>query len=189
MQSKTSLDRHLRCTTHIKQVARDHLESGQRAAEIVASELMRPWIKASYLALRESFIADWKPTGSIEVRLIEMLAQLYSSYEHWMALSVQRVAFDYEQEHYKIKERGKWRVKAVSGDAEANQAADMADRFNRLFLRTLRHLRDLRRYNLPVMINNPQQVNIAADGGQQVNVNAKGKHRNKASHRNGQSKM
>ena len=103
-------------------------------------------------------------------------------------MSVQRVAFDYEQEHYKIKERGKWRVKAVSGDAEANQAADMADRFNRLFLRTLRHLRDLRRYNLPVMINNPQQVNIAADGGQQVNVNAKGKHRKKAS-RNVQSKM
>lgn len=90
---------------HIKQLARDHLESGQRAAEIVASELMRPWIKASYLALRESFIADWKPTGSIEVRLIEMMAQLYTSYEHWMALSVQRVAFDHEQEHYKIKER------------------------------------------------------------------------------------
>jgi hypothetical protein len=41
----------------------------------------------------------------------------------------------------------------------------MADRFNRLFLRTLRQLRDLRRFNLPVMINNPQQVNIAADGG------------------------
>ena len=49
---------------------------------------MRPWIKTSYLALRESFIADWKPTGSIEVRLIEMMAQLYTSYEHWMALSV-----------------------------------------------------------------------------------------------------
>jgi len=37
-------------------------------------------------------------------------------------------------------------------------------------MRTLRQLRDLRRY-APVTINNPQQVNIAADGGQQVNVN------------------
>jgi hypothetical protein len=36
-------------------------------------------------------------------------------------------------------------------------------------MRTLRQLRDLRRYS-PVTINSPQQVNIAADGGQQVNV-------------------
>ena len=46
----------------------------------------------------------------------------------------------------------------------------MADRYNRLFLRSLRQLRDLRRYRVPVTINNPQQVNIAADGGQQLNV-------------------
>jgi len=31
-------------------------------------------------------------------------------------------------------------------------------------------LPDLRRYSVPVTINNPQQVNIAAAGGQQVNV-------------------
>ena len=167
----------------IKQVARDHLEKDERAAEVVAGEMTRPLIRARYIALRESFIADWKPTGSIEVRLIEMIAQLYTSYEHWMALSVQRVAFDWEQEHYNIRERGKWRVVSVAGDAEVNQAAEMADRFNRLFLRTLRQLRDLRRYNLPVMINNPQQVNIAAEGGQQVNVKAKGKRRKKASQR------
>jgi hypothetical protein len=37
-------------------------------------------------------------------------------------------------------------------------------------LRTLRQLRDLRRYSMPVTINNPAQVNIAADGGQQVNA-------------------
>jgi hypothetical protein len=39
-----------------------------------------------------------------------------------------------------------------------------------LFLRTLRQLRDLRRYSTPITINNPQQVNIAVDGGKQVNV-------------------
>ena len=52
-------------------------------------------------------------------------------------------------------------------------AAQMADRWNRIYMRTLRNLRDLRRYSMPVTINNPQQVNIAADGGQQVNVNNK----------------
>jgi hypothetical protein len=46
----------------------------------------------------------------------------------------------------------------------------MMDRYNRLFLRTLRQLRDLRRYSTPITINNPRQVNIAADGGQQLNT-------------------
>ncbi|MDP9311928.1 MAG: hypothetical protein M3R24_13770 [Chloroflexota bacterium] len=47
----------------------------------------------------------------------------------------------------------------------------MADRFNRLFLRTLRQLRDLRRYTPPMVINNPTQVNIA---NQQVNMTGDG---------------
>jgi hypothetical protein len=38
---------------------------------------------------------------------------------------------------------------------------------------TMRQMRDLRRYSVPVTINNPKQVNIAAEGGQQVNVQAK----------------
>jgi len=33
----------------------------------------------------------------------------------------------------------------------------------------VRQLRDLRRYSTPITINNPQQVNIAADGRQQLN--------------------
>lgn len=146
------------------------MESGDRAADVVASSITRPWIKARYLALRESFIADWKPTGSIEIRLIEMMAQLYTEYEHWMELSVQRVAFECQEERYQVEVKGKWRAVSVTGDADAQQAAEMADRYNRLFLRTLRQLRDLRRYVVPMTINNPQQVNIAADGGQQVNM-------------------
>jgi hypothetical protein len=58
----------------------------------------------------------------------------------------------------------------VTADADAQQAVEMSDRFNHLFLRTLRQLRDLRRCIAPVRVNNPQQVNIATEGGQQVNV-------------------
>jgi hypothetical protein len=39
-----------------------------------------------------------------------------------------------------------------------------------MFLRTLRQMRDLRRYTPPVIVNNGGQVNVAANGGQQVNV-------------------
>jgi hypothetical protein len=47
----------------------------------------------------------------------------------------------------------------------------LANRFTqRAVRRTLRAIRDLQRYSTPVTINNPQQVNIAADGGRQVNA-------------------
>ena len=63
----------------------------------------------------------------------------------------------------------------------------IAPQFGARPLRTLRQMRDLRRYNVPVTINNPKQVNIAAEGGQQVNVQgdakAKGRKRKKASNK------
>lgn len=57
----------------------------------------------------------------------------------------------------------------MSFEEALEHAAQMAERFNRLFLRTLRSLRDLRRY-APVIIQNAQQVNV---GSQQLNVTAK----------------
>jgi hypothetical protein len=45
----------------------------------------------------------------------------------------------------------------------------MIDRFNKIVLRTLRALRDLRRYAPAVIVQNAGQVNV---GGQQVNVAA-----------------
>ncbi len=65
---------------------------------------------------------------------------------------------------------GYWDIPYVREQEAVEHATQMADRYNRMFLRSLRQLRDLRRYRMPVTINNPQQVNIAADGGQQVNV-------------------
>ena len=48
-----------------------------------------------------------------------------------------------------------------------DQSAAMADRFQRMFLRGLRALRDLRRYAPAVVVQNAGQVNV---GGQQVNL-------------------
>jgi hypothetical protein len=64
---------------------------------------------------------------------------------------------------------GTWTAPTVS-DAEAvEQAAAMVDRFNRICLRTLRALLDLRRVEPTVVVQNAGQVNVA---GQQVNVAA-----------------
>jgi hypothetical protein len=48
-----------------------------------------------------------------------------------------------------------------------DQAAAMVDRFSKMFLRTLRALRDLRRYATSVVVQNAGQVNI---GGPQMSV-------------------
>ncbi|MBK7995247.1 MAG: hypothetical protein IPK14_18265 [Blastocatellia bacterium] len=51
----------------------------------------------------------------------------------------------------------------VTEQEALEHAAIMMARFNKLFLRTLRQLRDLRRYSTPITINNPQQVNISTE--------------------------
>jgi hypothetical protein len=64
--------------------------------------------------------------------------------------------------------KGHWNMPYVSEQVAIEHAAQMADRWHRIYMRTLRNLRDFRRYS--VTINNPQQVNIAGDGGKHVNV-------------------
>jgi hypothetical protein len=171
----------------LKSEAGDEFESGHLASKAVAPvHYMRTaWNVACYLGLRESFIAEWQPRGGIELSLIDMLAQSFLQYQYWMKQSVLRtetsareVHPDYE-EWQKWKNPGKgvggylhgyWHIPLVTEQAAAEHAAQMVDRWNRIYMRTLRNLRDLRRYSVPVTINNPQQVNIATDGGQQMNV-------------------
>ena len=143
------------------------------------------WNIARYLGVRESFIDDWQPNGGIEVALIDMMAQTYFQWQFWLEQTVKRSETKERVENheyskwiaqrkaeYKINgwSEGEWSRPYVSEQQALEHAVQMADRFNRIFMRTLRQLRDLRRYS-PVTINNPNQVNIAADGGQQVNVN------------------
>ena len=142
------------------------------------------WNIARYLGVRESFINDWKPKGGIEIALIDMLAQTYFQWQFWLEQTVERSQTreremhpDYEKwmanrrDEFKAKgwTDGYWDRPYVSEQQAVEHAVQMADRFNRIFMRTLRQLRDLRRYS-PVTINNPNQVNIAANGGQQVNI-------------------
>ncbi len=155
----------------IKQAACDELENGDRAANVVASTLS-PWVRAQFLALRDSFIADWRPKNSLEMRLIDQMAQIYTQYEFWMQMAVQRSAVECQLETDHIKRKGKWVALTIDGNAEMEQASAMADRFNRLFLRTVRALRDFRRYSPSVIVQNADQVNV---GGQQVNISSRKK--------------
>jgi hypothetical protein len=170
----------------IKQEGRKEFESGHSAANALlpASYMRDAWTVARYLGIRESFIDEWKPTGGIEVSLIDMLAQAFFQYQYWMEETVKRSQTRERRLHPDYDEwqrlrgndprergwdNGYWQRTYVTEQQAIEHAVQMTDRWNRIYMRTLRQLRDLRRYS-PVTINNPSQVNIAADGGQQVNV-------------------
>lgn len=165
---------------------RREFESGHLAANITfpVNYMKGLWNIARYLGVRESFIDDWNPQGGIEVAMIDMLAQSYFQWQYWLEQTVKRSETRPREEHHEYQKWKRWNEKTknskswqegywftpyVSEQQAIEHAVQMADRFNRIFMRTLRQLRDLRRYS-PVTINNPAQVNIANDGGQQINV-------------------
>ncbi len=89
---------------------------------------------------------------------------------------------DYEYRKWKNYQReaktdswkcGHWDIPYVREQDAVQHAASMADRWQRMYFRAIRNLREWRRYTPQVTINNPNQVNIATDGGQQVNVSVK----------------
>ncbi len=167
----------------MKREAGDAFLSGHLASEAIAPvHYMRTaWNVASYLGIRESLVADWQPSGAMELMLIDTLAQSFLQFQYWVKQSVLRTQTRAREEHpnytrWKRDEKesgwlnGYWDMPYVDEQAAVEFAAQQADRWNRIYMRTLRNLRDLRRYQIPVTINNPQQVNIAAQGGQQMNL-------------------
>lgn len=171
---------------YIKEEGRREFESGHLAANITfpTGYMKEVWNVARYIGVRDSFIEEWKPKGGIEISLIEMMAQSWFQWQYWLEQTVRRSQTKEREEHpeytkwmsYRKEQMrtagwtdGFWFRPYVSEERAIEHAVKMADRFNRIFMRTLRQLRDLRRYS--VTINNAKQVNIAADGGKQLNLN------------------
>ena len=86
---------------------------------------------------------------------------------HSTRLDTLRATVPESEERYAAREHGHRKPPRVSDFQAVEQAAAMVDRFNKIFLRTLRAFRDLRRYSPAVVVQNAGQVNV---GGQQVNI-------------------
>ena len=163
----------------IKQAARDELSSGHRAAMVVETHETRPMDRARFLAVREALAGEWHPRGGIEWTLIDQMAQAQAQYLYWTQKlserSQQEAAEDRrDRQTYHTQEKqwykcGDWIPERVTTSEAIQEAAGMADRWHRLFMRSLRQLRDLRRFS--VVIQNAGQVNLAH---QQVNVSKPG---------------
>ncbi|HRH43841.1 MAG TPA: hypothetical protein PKY82_19575 [Pyrinomonadaceae bacterium] len=167
----------------IKREAAREFESGHRAAAVFepADYMTDAWNRASYLGLRESLIEEWKPKGGMELTMIDAIAQAWLMLQHWTEENVRRAKTEPRRENhefYKWKQwnkeanpkqwgEGHWDVPTIGERNAVEHAAQMADRWQRMYFRAIRSLRDWRRYSQQVTINNPQQVNI---GDKQINV-------------------
>jgi hypothetical protein len=160
----------------IKTEACDEFESGHLASKALTPTQFRrtAWGVASYLGLRESFIEEWQPQGGIQLSLIDTLAQSFLCFQQWVKQSVLRSQTPLRKSnagYIQWQERfnpdavddgytyGHWDLPYVSEQAAVEHATRMADRWHRIYMRTLRNMRDLRRYS--VTITNAQQVNFA----------------------------
>ena len=171
----------------IKLAAGREFESGHRAAEVFepVNYMQDAWNRASYLGLRESLCEEWQPRGGIELTMIDAIAQAWLQLQHWTKESVKRAQtrprrenpnfIQWKDWHSRNKnakqwEEGHWDIPYVEEQEAIEHATQMADRWQRMYFRAIRSLRDWRRYASQITINNANQVNIANDGGQQVNV-------------------
>ena len=151
----------------IKAAARDELVSGHRAAQTLECN-GSPWERAQFLAIRAAFQEEWQPRGGIEAALIDQMAQAHACYLHWLSRLHVQASSEGRTQDAKLKRDGYWQPPRVTVAEATDQAAAMTDRFQRLFLRSLRALRDLRRYAPTVVVANAGQVNVSA--GPQMNV-------------------
>jgi len=167
----------------VKQYARDELESGHRAASVAVGD-QRPITRARFLVLREKYIREWEPRNVLESQLIDSICQIQTIREYWMTLATERVAVECEIERYWVEQSGKRTERRIDGSESARDAREEAERWDRVFIRSVRALRDLRRYTSAVIVNNQGgQVNVAADQSQQTNVVTKVKKKKKATRR------
>jgi len=157
----------------VKQYARDELESGHRAASVAVGD-QRPITRARFLVLREKYIREWEPRNVLESEMIDAICQAKTIRDYWMTLATERVAVECEIERYWVEQSGKRSERRIDGSESARDAREEAERWDRVYIRSVRALRDLRRYTTAVIVNNQGgQVNLATDESQQTNVMTK----------------
>ena len=151
----------------VKAEAYDEIVSGHRAAVALCWD-DSPWQRAQFLAIRQAFIDEWQPRGGIELTLIDQMVQAHSLYLHWIERAHVQASLEAGKQQRDLSQSGRWQPRTLGAAEALDQSAAMAERWQKLFVRALRALRDLRRHAPPVVLAGPgSQVNV---GQNQVNT-------------------
>lgn len=152
----------------IRQTAMAELRSGHRSAAALAPPGQNsPWNQAKFVAALDELAADWKPTTGVERILLQQAALAHCEFLHWLGILSERSALEFdEQPDRSSRERGRrWKAPRMTEAQAIDQAAEMMDRFERIFLRCVRTLTELRKKS--IIVQQATNVNIAD---QQVNI-------------------
>jgi hypothetical protein len=166
--ARTDPDRAVARWEEIKRAALEELRSGHRAAKSAETINDRCWERAQFLALRTELSEEWRPRNGIERQLLDTMAQAQSGYLAWLQTLTIRTDLESYTNDRRHREEGKWQPPRQSDADALDQAAAMMDRYNRIFLRTLRALCEMRRHGSPVIVKKGGQMNVAQ---QQLNLN------------------
>jgi hypothetical protein len=155
----------------MKAKAREWYGKGVFLANATLAEDCPDWSRAKFCALYEALHEAWDAKNPIEAALIDIMVTAFANYLYWLGRASRMR--EYEDPEWQpgrhVTKRERWKkpepAKLLYSE-DTDRATEHADKWNRIFLRNLRALRDLRRY-APVIIQNAEQVNLA---GQQVNV-------------------
>ncbi len=149
----------------IKAEVQAEYRNGIRAGRALQAHGTSPNEMAEYLVLRDELAGQHQPRNGIEQTLIDMLAQTYSSYLKWLARLINYI--DLEQKPEDAREEGRWVAPRLERAKAIDQAAAMADRFHKMYLRTLRAFQNQRRFAPTLIVQHAEQVNLAE---QQCNI-------------------
>lgn len=150
----------------VRQAARDEYTSGMRIADLCGPQAS-PFERAQFLAVHENLAEGWQPQNGVEWSLVDILAQTFSLYLYWTQIAHMRAVNEAEETQKSVRKTGRSPVSKQYVADSIEQAYRLADGYHRRYMRTLRQMRDLRRYTPAVIVNNGGQVNVA---NQQVNV-------------------
>jgi len=149
----------------LRAAAREELASGHRTARALDWD-GHPWDRARFLAIRDSFRADYDPRSGIESALVDLAAEAFGDYLAWSEHLHMQAGTEVNLERHDLERHGAWKPQRI-GSAEAMEhSARMADRAHLRFLRSLKALSDLRRPGA-VHVHQARLVNV---GAQQVIV-------------------
>ncbi len=160
---------------HVKEAAREELRTGVRGARSVERHFSAPYERAQYLVILEALREALGPRDGVEDLLVQQMAGAYEQSLRWQARAVERVeheSWDGERARRRARENMTpaqrerddanygWIPPRLSDAAAIDQAAMLADRYQRGFLRLLRTFRELRRVLGPLVMTGGQ-LNVA----------------------------
>ena len=149
----------------LKQTGIQEQATGDRALRSLVGNT--PWERTQFLALWHSIANEVQPRGGVEYALIDSMALTFTQHLAWLTTADNLRAYEAKAEQQSIDKSYRWEPPRMASSDWIQLSIEMADRYQRMFIRAARTLKDLRRTAPQVMVGAAGQVNV---GAQQVNV-------------------